>query len=176
MTEPLTVIGARTIVKGTIEGDEDVAVEGRVEGSVRLDGTLIVEIDGVVRADVDVRAAVIRGVLAGDVTAGESVHIAEHGRVVGDIKAPRVSLAEGAAFRGHIDMGELDLGFDVEEKPRAERAKAPRGRVPQPSVAPALPSAPPPARGDETTSIKRTVPPPPKVRALGRTKAVKKGS
>lgn len=176
MTEPLTVIGARTIVRGTIEGDEEVAVEGRVEGTVRLDGTLVIEIDGVVRGDVEVRAAIVRGVLVGDVTAEESVHVAERGRVVGDIRAPVVSLAEGASFRGGIDMGEFDVGFEIAPAPLPERARAQRGRAPRPPAPAAIPVPPAPARPEETAPGGKTVPPPPKVRALGRAKAVRKRS
>jgi cytoskeletal protein CcmA (bactofilin family) len=174
MTEPLTVIGARTFVRGSLEGDEEVAVEGRVEGSIRLSGALIVEADGVVRADVEARSVIVRGTLVGDVIAEESIHIAESGRVLGDLKAPRVALAEGASFCGGIDMGEFDVGIDLEERPRAERAKPIRSRPPVPSVPPALPSAPPAAV--EPAAKKRSLPPPPKVRALGKAKAVKKGS
>jgi cytoskeletal protein CcmA (bactofilin family) len=206
----MTIIGTNTFVNGNLEGDEDLTVEGRVEGSINLSKTLTVEVGGVVRANINVRNAVVSGILVGNVTAQESVHVTEQGRVVGDISAPRVILVDGASFRGNIDMGDFDVdrateGFApkavsrrgparvegavetaAEEKPRIERAPAVRTRpapVPtrrpapapaKPAPAPAAKAAPaaPPAVAAEA-SVKRS-PPPPKVRTIGKTKAVKK--
>jgi len=206
MSEPMTIIGTNTFVNGNLEGDEDLTVEGRVEGSINLSKTLTVEVGGVVRANINVRNAVVSGILVGNVTAQESVHVTEQGRVVGDISAPRVILVDGASFRGNIDMGDFDVdratdGFAskglprkaraegeepaAEEKSRAERPQVVRTRpapVPtrRPVAAPPKPAAPAkaaqasaPAVAAET-AVKRSPPPPPKVRAIGKTKAVKK--
>ncbi len=115
MSEPITIIGAETVVSGNLEGDEDLTVEGKVEGSISLSKTLSVEVGGVVRADINVRNAVISGVLVGNIVAQESVHITEQGRVVGDIAAPRVILVDGSSFKGNIDMGDFALDKDVME-------------------------------------------------------------
>jgi cytoskeletal protein CcmA (bactofilin family) len=122
MSEPITIIGAETVVSGNLEGDEDLTVEGKVEGSISLSKTLSVEVGGVVRADINVRNAVISGVLVGNIVAQESVHITEQGRVVGDIAAPRVILVDGSSFKGNIDMGDFALDKDVMEA----AASAPR--------------------------------------------------
>ena len=103
-----TVIGESIVVSGSLSGDEDLTVIGRVEGGVELTRTLIVETSGIVKADVTVRNAVISGILVGNVEASDSVEITESGRVVGDIKAPRVIIVEGARFRGSVDMGDLE--------------------------------------------------------------------
>jgi cytoskeletal protein CcmA (bactofilin family) len=113
MSEPITIIGSETIVSGNLEGDEDLTIEGRVEGSISLSRTLTVEVGGVVRADINVRNAVISGVLVGNVEAQESVHITDQGRVVGDISSPRVILVDGSSFKGNIDMGDFDIEQEV---------------------------------------------------------------
>ncbi len=110
MTEPVTSIGKATVVKGQLEGDENLIVEGKVEGSIHLSKTLTIETSGVIHAEISVQEAIIRGVLVGNIQAADLVHITEEGRVVGDIKAPRVILVDGASFRGNIDMGKFDKG------------------------------------------------------------------
>ena len=109
MSESRTVIGRTAMVRGHLEGQEDLVVAGRVEGTISLSESLMVESSGVVQADINVKSAVVHGVLIGNIDAVEQVTIADGGRVVGDIRAPEVVLNEGAAFRGHIDMGEFDL-------------------------------------------------------------------
>jgi cytoskeletal protein CcmA (bactofilin family) len=106
MAEPTTIIGEFTSVHGNLQGDEDLVVLGRVEGSIQLERTLVVETSGVLKADVSVRNAVVSGVVVGNVEAVESVQITAEGRMVGDIVAPRVIIVEGALFRGRVDMGE----------------------------------------------------------------------
>ncbi|MBN2715506.1 MAG: polymer-forming cytoskeletal protein [Deltaproteobacteria bacterium] len=123
MSEPITIIGSETIVSGNLEGDEDLTIEGRVEGSISLSKTLTVEVGGVVRADINVRNAVISGVLVGNVEAQESVHITEQGRVVGDISAPRVILVDGSSFKGNIDMGDFNIDQDTSERRETKSRK-----------------------------------------------------
>ncbi len=109
MNQLTTVIGAGCVVNGNIAGDEDLTIEGQVEGTIEVSKTVFIEATGVVHAELQVESAVISGVLVGNVTASVSVQLREGGRVQGDIRAPQVSLAEGAAFSGRIDMGEIDL-------------------------------------------------------------------
>ncbi|MBN2526894.1 MAG: polymer-forming cytoskeletal protein [Deltaproteobacteria bacterium] len=123
MTDPITIIGSETIVSGNLEGDEDLTIEGRVEGSISLSKTLTVEVGGVVRADINVRNAVISGVLVGNVEAQESVHITEQGRVVGDISSPRVILVDGSSFKGNIDMGDFDIEQEVPARKEVRAAR-----------------------------------------------------
>ncbi|MDJ0762224.1 MAG: polymer-forming cytoskeletal protein [Myxococcota bacterium] len=126
MSEPITVIGVNTVVNGNLEGDEDLTIEGRVEGTITLTRTLTIENNGVVHANINVRNAVISGVLVGNVEAEDSVHITEEGRVVGDISAPRVILVDGASFRGSIDMGDFDV-----ERGEATASAIPKTSSPQ---------------------------------------------
>ena len=193
MSEPITIIGANTVVSGNLEGDEDLTVEGRVEGSITLSRTLSIEVGGVVRANVHVRNAVISGVLVGNVEAQESVHITDAGRVVGDIAAPRVILVDGSSVRGTIDMGNFDVERDVKgapagkpalrtqtpaaeatvETPAPRPAPAPAVR-PQPAPRPAVAPTHRPAAAPARAATGKKTPPPPKGRVVGKAKAVKK--
>jgi len=109
MSDTKTIIGETSIIRGSVEGDEDLVIHGRVEGSISLSGMLIVEQQGMVHADINVRSAFIHGTLLGNIEASETVYITSGGRMSGDIRAPRVVLEEGAAFNGNVDMGEIDF-------------------------------------------------------------------
>jgi len=108
------VIGARTRIKGELTGDEDVVVEGQVDGEIRIQRDLRIAPGGTVRAGVSARSVVVSGELNGDCTAQQRVEIQASGRLVGNIKAPRIVIAEGAVFRGNSDMGS-----DAAQKARA---------------------------------------------------------
>jgi len=105
-----TVIGPEIQVIGRIEGGEELRIQGYVEGTIHLSEALIVEATGVVVADVRARDVVIAGIIVGDVLAGGRVVLQAGARVVGNITAPRVSIAAGAALRGQVSMG--DTGDD----------------------------------------------------------------
>ena len=99
------LIGKSVEVKGELEGSEDLLIEGQVEGKVELrDHTLTIGQGGRITAQVFARAVVICGELAGNINASETVEIRESGSVEGDIVSPRVAIADGAHFRGSIDM------------------------------------------------------------------------
>ena len=119
MADKQTVIGEKTKVSGNLEGDEDLVVKGRVEGNVKLSKTLHVEAGGIVVADVDVKDCVVSGAVVGDIIASDSVHITNGGKMVGDIKAPRVIIVSGAAFRGRIDMGDMEA--EPRERPKRQK-------------------------------------------------------
>ncbi|HZH02171.1 MAG TPA: polymer-forming cytoskeletal protein [Myxococcaceae bacterium] len=128
-----TVIGQSILISGKLAGDEDLTVRGRVEGELTLSRTLIVEMSGVVKANVAVKNAIVSGVVVGNINATESVELTREGRMVGDIRAPRVIIVDGASFRGHVDMGEVEPGRVNAERPA------------RPVLRPAVrPSAPPP--------------------------------
>jgi cytoskeletal protein CcmA (bactofilin family) len=99
-----SVIGPHTRVQGELLGDEDVLVEGRVEGRVLLAREFRVAPSGVVVADVHAGTVVIAGQVTGDVSATERVEILPSGSLEGNIRAPRVAVGEGARFKGSIDM------------------------------------------------------------------------
>jgi cytoskeletal protein CcmA (bactofilin family) len=102
--EGLTVIGPRLHVNGRVEGEEDLRIEGRVEGSITLSETLHVAEGGIVAAKVTARDVVVNGIVIGNVTATNSVTLNPGAKLVGDISAPRIIIADGAAFRGNVAM------------------------------------------------------------------------
>jgi len=93
-----TVIGQSILISGKLTGDEDLTVQGRVEGELTLTRTLIVEPSGVVKANVAVKNAIVSGVVVGNINATESVELTREGRMVGDVRAPRVIIVDGASF------------------------------------------------------------------------------
>ena len=98
------VIGPRVQLKGELYGSEPVVVEGSIEGSVRLTAELRVAPGGSVKADVTAHTLVIAGEVIGDCQASERLVIEASGRLTGNVKAPRIVIAEGATFRGTSDM------------------------------------------------------------------------
>jgi cytoskeletal protein CcmA (bactofilin family) len=167
-----TIIGESILISGSLNGDEDLTVRGRVEGTLTLTKTLVVEPTGIVKAEVQVRNCVIAGAVVGNVTATESVEITKEGRMVGDIAAPRVIIVDGASFRGRIDMGEVDV--EAEREPRA--AVRPAAPVARPAARPAIvrpaPVRPEPRKVEEkpTVSAAPKPPAPPAPVAMGAVK------
>ena len=132
---PETRVGRTILVKGEIEGDGDVIVEGRVEGSVSIKGDLHIQEDGQVRSRVSARNVFVHGILVGPATASEKVELAANGRMVGDVHAPRFLINEGASYKGAVDM----LGFEAEER-STESLRA--SRQSEPARAQRTPQAP----------------------------------
>ena len=158
-TTDSTVIGPSILISGKLTGDEDLTVRGRVEGEVSLTKTLIVEPSGIVKANVAVKNAIVSGVVVGNITATESVELTKEGRMVGDIRSPRVIIVDGASFRGRVDMGNAEPRA-ASDRPTTQRPLV-RPTV-RPSVAPPRPVAKPgapPSR--QMTSSKPTLPPAP---------------
>jgi len=146
-----TIVGESILISGNLQGDEDLTVLGRVEGTINLTKTLNVEESGIVKANISVRNAVVSGVVVGNITATDSVEITEVGRMVGDIKSPRVIIVDGARYRGAVDMGDLDAPRATGPMPAraADRALAARPSTTTTARA-ALPAAP--ARRPVTTT------------------------
>ena len=99
-----SVIGPHIRVQGELLGDEDVLVEGRVEGKVLLAREFRVAPGGVVVAEVHAGTVVIAGHVVGDVSATERVEILPSGSLEGNIRAPKVAVGDGARFKGSVDM------------------------------------------------------------------------
>ncbi len=99
-----TVIGSSIVIDGEISGDEDLVIQGTVKGRIVLKENLYVEQSGVVEADIETNNVEISGQVTGNIVASEKVEIAAGGRTVGDIKAPRILIADGAIFKGNVDM------------------------------------------------------------------------
>ena len=103
-------IGKSVVIKGELSGSEDLTIEGHVEGRIDLkDNVLTIGPNGKIKAEVFAKAVVVLGEVTGNVTASEKVDIRDNGSVDGDIASPRVAIAEGAHFRGAVDMQRAGL-------------------------------------------------------------------
>ena len=97
-------IGQGIFIKGDLNGSEDLVVEGRIEGSITLKNHLLVGQTGLLEANVQSEAVTVYGEILGDVSATQKIELNETARVVGDLDAPSIFLADGAKFRGRINM------------------------------------------------------------------------
>jgi len=98
-------IGPSIFIKGEVTGDEDLVVQGRIEGTVNLaKHNVTVGPSGKVTADVRGKTVIVEGEVVGDVEAGEQIVLRRSAVVEGNIRAPRVALEDGAVFRGGIEM------------------------------------------------------------------------
>ena len=98
-------IGKSVIIKGELSGSEDLTIEGNVEGKIELrENVLTIGPNGKIKAEVFAKQVIVLGEIVGNVTASEKVDIRDNGSVDGDITSPKVAIAEGAHFRGAIDM------------------------------------------------------------------------
>lgn len=109
------LVGPSITINGGLAGDEDVTIEGTVEGTVRFqDHSVIVAEQGRVKADIYARDIRIEGTLDGDLHAEERVQISQTGVVNGNINAPRVVMEDGCKFKGRVDM---DAGSKAAQNP-----------------------------------------------------------
>ena len=98
-------VGQSVKISGELTASEDLTIEGQVEGSISLsDNNLTIGANGRITAQVMAKTVNVLGQVTGDIVAKEKVDIAPSGSVEGDICSPRVSIADGARFRGAIDM------------------------------------------------------------------------
>lgn len=152
-----TVIAHQTHVKGTLRGDQPVEVRGLLEGHVQLEEVLTVAQEGQVIAQVQVREAIIHGLMRGTLKASERIIITSNARVEGTIEAPVIRVDDGARVRGEVVMDVEGVAPVV--KPSTVRAQAPAQAAParsswsQPAAAPKVeapaPNPPAPERAPE---------------------------
>jgi cytoskeletal protein CcmA (bactofilin family) len=134
----LVNIGKSVVIKGELSGSEDLTIEGHVEGKIELkDHLLTIGPNGRIKAQVFAKAVIVLGEVNGNVTASEKVDIRDGGSVDGDIVSPRVAIAEGAHFRGSVDMQRK--GAPASASPSANASKS------TPSSQPAVAQAAQPA-------------------------------
>lgn len=98
-------IGKSVIIKGDLSGSEDLTIEGQVEGKIELrQNVLTIGANGKIKAQILAKIVIVQGEVHGNVSATERIDIRENGSVDGDLSAPRIAIADGAHFRGSIDM------------------------------------------------------------------------
>lgn len=128
MEREIVNIGKSVVIKGELSGSEDLTIEGNVEGRIELrDNVLTIGPNGRIRAEVFAKSVIVLGEVVGNVTASEKVDIRDNGSVDGDITSPRVAIAEGAHFRGSVDMqrGGAKAGQPVAARPASAGTAAP---------------------------------------------------
>jgi cytoskeletal protein CcmA (bactofilin family) len=124
-------IGKSVVIKGELSGSEDLTIEGHVEGRIDLkDNVLTIGPNGKIKAEVFAKAVVVLGEVTGNVTASEKVDIRDNGSVDGDIASPRVAIAEGAHFRGSVDMQRQGQKAQPQQQgqPKAATTTPPQGQ------------------------------------------------
>ena len=125
-------IGKSVVIKGELNGSEDLTIEGHVEGTIQLrDHVLTIGPNGRIKAQVFAKAVIVLGEVTGNVTASDKVDIRDNGSVDGDIISPRVAIAEGAHFRGSVDMQRKAAPVAQAVKPVATAAAQPQAPLPQ---------------------------------------------
>ena len=141
-------IGKSVVIKGELNGSEDLTIEGHVEGKIELrEHVLTIGPNGKIKAELFAKSVVVLGEVKGNVTASEKVDIRENGAVEGDITAPRVAIAEGAHFRGSVDMAA-----------KGKAAQQPQRPAPATEVRPQAASQPAAAQPKESAQAGQPVP------------------
>ena len=126
----LVNIGKSIVIKGELCGNEDLTIDGKVEGKVSLqDHNLTVGKHGQLQAELVAKRVIILGQVKGNVSASERVEILEGGRLEGDISSPRLSISDGAHFRGKVDMDRGAEKGAPAAKARSEAATAAVGKA-----------------------------------------------
>jgi len=130
-------IGKSVVIKGELSGSEDLTIEGHVEGRIDLkDNVLTIGPNGKIKAEVFAKAVVVLGEVTGNVTASEKVDIRDNGSVDGDIASPRVAIAEGAHFRGSVDMQRQGQKAQPQPGQQGQQKPANAGQQGQPNQNP----------------------------------------
>ena len=132
MAKDIVNIGKSVVIKGELNGSEDLTIEGHVEGTIQLkEHVLTIGPNGRIKAQVFAKSVIVLGEVTGNVTASDKVDIRDNGSVDGDIISPRVAIAEGAHFRGSVDM--------QRKGGAAPPQAAAKGAAPQAAAAPQQP-------------------------------------
>ena len=142
-------IGKSVIIKGELSGSENLTIEGQFEGKIELrDNALTVGPNGKIKAEMLFAKSVdILGRVTGKIMAVDVVSIRENGAVDGDITAPRIAIADGAHFRGSVDMRRDSVKAEQREPAVAKASAASKGPVAPVQAQPQPGQAPPPRVG-----------------------------
>jgi cytoskeletal protein CcmA (bactofilin family) len=130
-------IGKSVVIKGELNGSEDLTIEGQVEGKIELkEHVLTIGSNGKIQAEVFAKALIVLGEVNGNIAASEKVDIRDGGSVDGDIVSPRIAIAEGAHFRGSVDMQRKSVQQSTQPRPAVQAApqEQPAAQVARPVV------------------------------------------
>ena len=99
-----TIIGAGITIEGEVTSDEDVVVSGVLRGKLTAKDAVTVEAGGVVEADIASGPVSVAGAVTGNINSSDRVDLQNGAKVVGNVKATRITIADGAQFKGNVDM------------------------------------------------------------------------
>jgi cytoskeletal protein CcmA (bactofilin family) len=115
-----TVIGPKARVVGEISGDEDILVQGRLEGNVTVQRRVTVAPNGEIKGDVHARSVIVGGRVHGEIRADEKAELQASASVQGNVNAPKVVIAEGAQLQGNVAMSTPAAATLAQAKQKAE--------------------------------------------------------
>ena len=134
-TSDQATIGKSLVIKGEVTGSESLYIDGRVEGSINLSGNRVtIGRNGVVAANISAREIVVLGKVRGNLTASDRVDIRSDGSLTGDVVAARISIEDGAFFKGGIDIRKAGAGSKTDSKPE-EIGKSVAASASEPAIA-----------------------------------------
>jgi cytoskeletal protein CcmA (bactofilin family) len=145
MADSEAIIGQGTFIRGNLRGDGDLSVAGRIEGAIEVRGEVVFEGTSIIQAEVTAGRIVVRGALAGDLHAQDSIVLEEGCRVAGDLQAPRIRIDQGALYRGRIEMGEPSAAAPARKVAQQARPAPQAAQRPAPQPVRAAPERPAPA-------------------------------
>ena len=107
-------VGKSVVIKGELSGSEDLYVDGKVEGTIQLQSnSLVIGPNGTVHADVNAKSVVVQGKMEGNIHASDRTELMKSGVIVGDIVTQRISIEEGASFKGKVEIQRDDSKASV---------------------------------------------------------------
>jgi len=169
-----STIGRATVVRGNVRGSGSLEILGRVEGDVNVAGEIVLGDEGAVKGNVSGAVVTISGAVQGDVRASDSVLLERGARVVGDLTAPRIGIAEGALAKGLVRTdGEPPLASGR----RTGAGGRPVAYAPRTQPLPAKVEAAPEgkdAAAEAPEKVAKAAPPPPVVPTLAKGAKAKK--
>jgi cytoskeletal protein CcmA (bactofilin family) len=131
-TSDQATIGKSLVIKGEVTGSESLYIDGRVEGSINLSGNRVtIGRNGVVAANISAREIVVLGKVRGNLTASDRVDIRSDGSLTGDVVAARISIEDGAFFKGGIDIRKAGSAGAA----KVEEVKSISSSAPEPAIA-----------------------------------------
>jgi cytoskeletal protein CcmA (bactofilin family) len=143
MEKDIVNIGKSVVIKGELMGSEDLTIEGHVEGTIQLrDHVLTIGPNGKIKAQVFAKSVIVLGEVHGNVSASDKVDIRENGSVDGDLIAPRVAIAEGAHFRGSVDMQRKPQPPQAQGQPQTQGQPQSQTNIATQAVKAVQPNAP----------------------------------
>jgi len=119
-----SLVGKTLLVKGDIFSDEEILIDGKVQGKITVKNRVVVGRDGIVEAEIEAREIIIKGKVTGNVRGSQRVEIVPAGSLHGNIHSPRVVIADSGVFEGNIEMrAREEKGKSGEEKPAVAHAQ-----------------------------------------------------